>query len=411
MKIISLKAENFKRLIAAEVKPDPSGALVIIAGENGAGKTSLLDAIPALLAGGRKFKLEKPVREGAESGYAEMDVGDYHIRRDWKADGGPGTLTVTAQDGLKVRSPQELLDKFIGDLSFDPLKFLSLKSREQVTTLLKAFGVGYDPDDAERRRKAVYDQRTSVNVAIRELKGTLETLPKPMADTPEAEVSVGMLTDQFVKVRSLLTEATNATEAIRSRVKQITDLEAQLSKLRAEVADLEILVNELPRIQRDHDEAKAALDSAEETNRRVRDAARWQEINGDRLRRESDQRELTAQIEAIDAAKEKALAGADLPIPGLGIGDAGLTLQGIPLEQASSAEALRLSVAVGMALNPQLKVLRITDGSLLDSKSLAAIEAMAKARDFQVWIEKVDESGKVGFVIEEGRMQPQANKS
>lgn len=43
MKIIALQAENVKRLVAIEIRPD--GNLVQITGKNGAGKTSVLDCI------------------------------------------------------------------------------------------------------------------------------------------------------------------------------------------------------------------------------------------------------------------------------------------------------------------------------------------------------------------------------
>jgi hypothetical protein len=81
-----------------------------------------------------------------------------------------------------------------------------------------------------------------------------------------------------------------------------------------------------------------------------------------------------------------------------------VTLNGIPLGQASAAEQLRVSVALAMAANPKLRVLRILDGSLLDTESLAIIGELAKENDFQAWIEVVDESGKVGIVIEDGRV-------
>ena len=56
-----------------------------------------------------------------------------------------------------------------------------------------------------------------------------------------------------------------------------------------------------------------------------------------------------------------------------------------------------------MELNPTLKVLRM-DGNNLDSDSLAAISAIVKENDYQAWIEKVDETGKVGIVIEDGQI-------
>ena len=55
-----------------------------------------------------------------------------------------------------------------------------------------------------------------------------------------------------------------------------------------------------------------------------------------------------------------------------------------------------------MAGNPKLRIIRITDGSLLDAKNLEIVREMAGSRDFQVWIERVDESGKVGIYLEDG---------
>ena len=55
-----------------------------------------------------------------------------------------------------------------------------------------------------------------------------------------------------------------------------------------------------------------------------------------------------------------------------------------------------------MAGNSRLRVIRIENGSLLDSEALETLARMAAERDHQVWIERVDESGKIGFAIEDG---------
>jgi len=57
-----------------------------------------------------------------------------------------------------------------------------------------------------------------------------------------------------------------------------------------------------------------------------------------------------------------------------------------------------------MALNPELRVIRISDGSLLDSANMKILKEVIKEKDFQIWCEVVDETGKVGFYIEEREM-------
>jgi DNA repair exonuclease SbcCD ATPase subunit len=111
---------------------------------------------------------------------------------------------------------------------------------------------------------------------------------------------------------------------------------------------------------------------------------------------------LSADIEKLDTEKLSRVASAKFPVAGLTFGEGFVTYNDLPLEQASDAEKLRVSMAMAMAMNPKLKVLRITDGSLLDSNSMKIIEEMAKDKDYQVWIEMVDESGKIGIVIEDG---------
>ena len=76
----------------------------------------------------------------------------------------------------------------------------------------------------------------------------------------------------------------------------------------------------------------------------------------------------------------------------------------MPFSQASASEQIRVSLAMAMALNPKLRVIRILDGSLLDAENLALIAEMATEHDFQVWIERVSDTSGVGVVIEDGQV-------
>jgi hypothetical protein len=96
---------------------------------------------------------------------------------------------------------------------------------------------------------------------------------------------------------------------------------------------------------------------------------------------------------------------AKFPIEGLSFGEDGVLYNGVPFKQCSAAERLKVSMAMAMALNPKLRVIRILDGSLLDSTNMNLIQEMVKEKDYQVWIEVVDESGKVGITIEGGEVK------
>jgi hypothetical protein len=73
----------------------------------------------------------------------------------------------------------------------------------------------------------------------------------------------------------------------------------------------------------------------------------------------------------------------------------------VPLEQASAAQQIRISAAIGLSLNPTLKVLRIYDGSLLDSDSMQALRDLADANEAQIIIERVGDDDAT-IAIEDG---------
>jgi hypothetical protein len=100
----------------------------------------------------------------------------------------------------------------------------------------------------------------------------------------------------------------------------------------------------------------------------------------------------TNTLDMIDAKKQKMLDDAEFPIDGLAVDDHQVLFNDIPLEQASTAEQLRVSVAIGLALNPSLKVLLVKGGNDLDSASLKLIAEQAAEADAQIWMERVSES-------------------
>ncbi len=111
-------------------------------------------------------------------------------------------------------------------------------------------------------------------------------------------------------------------------------------------------------------------------------------------------------MEGRAAAKAAAIAGAEMPVPGLSFGDGEVLFDGLPLDQASQAEKIRISVAIAMAANPKLRVLCIRDGSLLDRESLRLLSELIESQDYQCWLEVTDDEGKTGVVIEDGAIRP-----
>ena len=188
-------------------------------------------------------------------------------------------------------------------------------------------------------------------------------------------------------------------------------LKEQIDKLRAELsslaeqgkaqADLVDSLGECPAIAG----IEQRINSIQETNAIVRAAREYRTVKAmaDKVRHESEA--LTQKMESLELAKAQGFARAQFPVKGLAFDAEGVVFNGIPFQQCSSAEQVRIAVAVAAALNPKIRVIRIADGSLLDSASMAEIERLAKEHDMQIWIERVDESGGVGIVIEDGAVR------
>ncbi len=402
MKIVRFEAENVKRLRAVEISPD--GTLQVITGRNGAGKSSVLDAIWLALGGGTASKnVDMPVRDGETKAHVTLDLGDLVVTRSWS--GGKSTLKVEDAEGGVHRSPQGLLDSLVGRLSFDPLAFTMLKPAEQRDALLALVDLPFNPVDLDRHRDARYEERRAANRTVKQLEAEVAAIPKPEPGTPDREVSAVELIDQITASersvaaeQQLLRDITDAEKAVETARDELANAEQQLATLTKELAFL-------PEPEDDVEALKAALADIESVNAAVRAKIQRQSLVDklDTAREVADG--LTFAIEEIDAQKAEGLAAAKFPVDGLGFSEDGVTYQGVPFSQASSAEQIRVSLAMAMASNPELRVIRILDGSLLDDDNLALITGMAADADYQVWIERVGTTADgTAVLIEDGQV-------
>ena len=441
MKIVSLAAENFKRLRAIMIKPD--GSTVIVGGKNGAGKSSALDAIRAAL-GGKKHCPEEPVRRGAKKAQIVLESEELTVTRTFSKKG--TALEVTAKDGTTFASPQAMLDKLVGSLSFDPLEFSRMKPPAQSEVVRRL--VGLDFSELDEKRANLYADRTMVS---RDLKGAVALLDNlPIVEAPESEISISDAMQELARRRGINDANAEAREDLQDlrdedahQTENIKQQKTQHERfMKAQDAELERLVEsnkkateritkerlanivESEQLQskareagkklaakveacKDEDttEVEAVIEGAEEANRKVRAVADRERAGAQHDKLAAAMVILNRKIESIDEEKAEAIQSAKYPIDGLQVTDDGVELNDLPFEQASSAEQLRCSVGMGLALNPELKVLLVKDGSLLDEDSLKLIAEMATAADAQVWIERVGKGDECTVIIEDGAIE------
>lgn len=406
LKIVELHVRNIKRVRAVHVTPN-GASTVIIGGKNAQGKSSVLDAIAMALGGARAIPSD-PVRHGAKQGSVVADLGDLRVERVIAPDG-TTTLTVRDAEGTKQRSPQKMLDELCSRIAFDPLAFLEMEPSRQNETLRQLLGLDFRALDAEASR--CYDKRTELNRDAKAARATSESIVVP-SGTPDAPVSVADLLAQ-------LEQATAAAEAVRTHERETTDLRSEITRLEQELERVNAALmrkrmqlkqreREAPTPPGDVAALRQQIATAEATNRAVHQRGQRDALEQKANALDAEAGKLTARLAEIDAEKARQLAACSFPVPGLTLGDDGPMLDGVPLEQASGAQKLRVSVALGIAMNPRLKVLLVRDASLLDEDSLALVAEMAAAADAQVWLERVGDGDPAAVVIDDGQVSGEA---
>lgn len=417
MKIVALTAENVKKLVAVEIRPD--GNLVQITGKNGQGKTSVLDAIWWALAGAGTIQ-KTPVRHGQKKARIRLDMGDIIVTRTFTAkDDGEFTTAIAVEnaDGAKFSSPQKMLDDMLGELTFDPLAFSRMKPREQFDTLC-TFVPGIDFGALEAAHAADYAERRDINRRAAEKRAQAGPSMAPAGADTEDEASLvaeleaaGHKNTQIEQRRARRSQMAKDAAALRE-VAKIARGEAVRLVEKADAddqaaAEIETKLSEagpLPEII----DTKALLERIAKAREGAAHIAKTKErkaLLSEAAALEAQSDALTSRMAERENSKQATIAAATLPVAGIGFGDGFVTLNGVPFDQASDAEQLRASIAIAMAANPTLRVVRVRDGSLLDEDAMKMLESMANEKDYQVWIERVDGSGKIGFVLEDGYLK------
>ncbi|MBK8916324.1 MAG: AAA family ATPase [Phycisphaerales bacterium] len=433
LKIVDLRINNIKRIEAAIVRPDPAQPLVVVSGKNGAGKSSLLDAITIALAGARN-RDPKVLREGAANGSIELDLGELRVRYTTRrsATAGRGDnerLEVYAADGVKLASPQAVLDKLYSGFTFDPLAFTRLQPLQQREMLIDLLGLRQIMTELTNQREVFVRNRTAAREQAAALRRERDALPATSGARERRsadEILQQLAADnqrradnaaKWAEVEQQQRAVTESEARVASADARITTMEAELEQLRcarneaaAVLANMRRLTN-LARSIADQlvdppppAAYQAQLADIERHNAAVavterREALEQQIIEADRVAANHQ-----SAVETVDQTIRTQLANAKWPIPGMSFdAETGhIACGGIPFQQLSSAERIRISTAVGMGVNTELRIMRISDGSLLDADSMRAIEEMALDKDYQLWVERIEGGEYAGVYIEDG---------
>jgi hypothetical protein len=266
--------------------------------------------------------------------------------------------------------------------------------------------------DEDRRRQALVAQRAAIVVAegLPSKKRDLDAMTQELAEAGNFNIEI----EREKQRRQRVQESNNRlhSQVERQRV-ELEELRAQADRLALEIAENDEDVRKVDA----EISAWPTLDKPKDANALGEAIAAARAVNNAidrRIEAEAKDAEIAAlnkTVESLDVAIEKhrkkaaaLIANAKYPVEGLGFTEDMVMYQGLPLAQASTAEQIRVCMALGMAGNPKIRIMRIKDGSLLDDAGMKVIEEMVEANDFQCLIEQVDTTGKIGVYLVDGEI-------
>ena len=410
VKILSLEAENVKRVRAVKVEPTAAG-LTIIGGDNNQGKTSVLDAL-AWALGGDRFRPSQAAREGSASPPHLKVTLSNGITVERK--GKNSALTVTDPSGNKAG--QQLLNAFIEQLALDLPRFMQMSDREKADTLLQIIGVGDQLVVLEHKEQELYNQRHAIGqIADQKAKYAKEQAFWP--DAPKDLISASDLIAQQQDILARNGENQRKRAMVEIIARQVETLQAKVSdlamqmntaqeELAAKSADLETARKSAEQL---HDESTEELERSirniETINAKVRDNLNREKAEEDARGYREQYDALTAELEKTRQAKRDLLDGAHLPLPGLSVEDGALTYQGQRWDNMSGSDQLRVATAIVRCLKPQCGFVLLDKLEQMDMTTLREFGAWLEAEGLQAIATRVSTGGECSIIIEDGYVQ------
>lgn len=407
IKINKLEIENVKRVKAVKLEPSENG-LTIIGGDNGQGKTSVIDAI-AWALGGDRYRPSQAQRNESiipPNLHIVMNNGLIVERKGKNSD-----LKVTDPSGKKAG--QQLLNEFVEQLALDLPKFMESSNKEKANILLKIIGVGEQLTALEKEESELYNERLVLGrVADQKKKYAKEQVYYP--DAPRELVSPTELIRQQQDILAKNGENQRKREQVTRLQGSVAFLEQEVEAMKVkfrkkeeELAEAKTSLNIAMMSAQDlQDESTAELEAnianIEEINRKVRANLDKEKAEEDAKEYERQYADMSKQIEDVRQKKIDLLTSAELPLSGLSVADGELIYNGQKWDNMSGADRLKVSAAIVRKLNPKCGFVLMDKLEQMDLRTLQEFGKWLQQEDLQVIATRVSTGEECSIIIEDG---------
>lgn len=442
-KIKYAKIKNFKGIKELEV--DNLSRFVAVFGQNGAGKSSFLDAIKSAI------KLEKwgndKVRIGEKNGEIEVHFEDFKIKR---IVGQNGKLEVE-HDGQLVQRPQAWLDGIFMGVIGDPQKFLSLQRKDKIRYILETHGKKEAYDELEKERLVVWDERKElhrktlakeeeikdVNVSELEDVGLMPDVEELQNELKEAEehnktyydlesrkqrweayvnelkrekeVVDGKISDWESLIEELERKLKAAKESLQKNKEESAELDKKHKIAQEVLAEIKGDIESFDK--KDTDSINAKIKEAyEEKEKAAKSQAKIEMYQADKQKAKelrAQRKEKDEEVKQIEEKQNQLVKDINISYD-VKVEEWVMSVMidemRVPLDDLNTAAQLDLGVDICLNWPNKVKILTIENANALDPKTMERIKAKIEEKEGQCFLETVYQTWYESITIEDGEV-------
>ena len=421
LKVHGLTIRHVMGIEEMEIAP---GAVTLIEGCNGSGKSSVVEAIRSVLGRGHDATL---VRKGSEKAEVVLILDNgMEIRREVDATGGTRVVATHPEMG-RIAQPAGWLRGMV-DGMWSPIELLrTANAKQRVQMLLEAMPlpvtpelatkvekiIGHPPDAITtdhaleaigQVRQSLYSQRTGANRVKKQSTAYADELEATLPAGAAADTDLGQAIQEKEALEADLHRKLTAARAADGSVRDVEEREYRHALEVAEERYRDAIAFQAS--------AHAAAESAIQDDMREKivgaaaevskasEQARTADLRSHTLATITDHRDqaasadkeskgVTASIRKLDALK--ATIAKTLPIVGVTVEDGDVAVDGVPWPRVNRARRVQVAVGIARLRAGKIPLIVIDGAENLDAEHLDAVTAECREHGLQAILTRVTE--------------------